>query len=384
MLDIFNSVIDSSHTTKWRQAANEILENSGHYLTQPDLERFIAAEISDAEAESAIIKRKAFIERAAQLLPSLLFFFGINDEENLRSTLLKIDDCCHDFPIILDSPHEKKEKRQIKENLDKAKIHANSLLNLLNDLRGHLDFEFDQHLKAILETRDMIRHSDIENYYMFRHTLSLIPVIIDISMFKDENYEGYIYRIGKKLSTHVVECAYRISLWTGHPRLVTTPGADFSVVCSLLYELASGEHDVSLAGAINKFARSPLRKQLDADNQETRRENSDEGIRAREADNFASTRERILNLRKEENLWEELISSKRWNEFELGQLNTRLLHTLEKIRHAYLEYGPHLVWGHQISQSDLQTWWDKRQENDARLLELKIIQGKARRQRNSD
>ena len=245
-LDILNSVTDSNHTQKWRQAANEILKNSGDFLTQPDLERFIAAEISDTEVEAAITKRKAFVERAAYLLPSLLFFFGIRGEENLRSTLLKIDDCCHDFPIILKSPHEKKEKRQIKENVYKTKYYVKSLLNLLNDLRGDIDFEFDRHLQAVLETKNMKWHPESESYHIFSHTLSLIPVILDIAMFKGEHDEGYIYKIGNKLSTHIVESAYRISLWTGHPRLVTTPGADFSVVCSLLYELASGEQDVSL------------------------------------------------------------------------------------------------------------------------------------------
>src|SRR4051812_44096355 len=52
------------------------------------------------------------------------------------------------------------------------------------------------------------------------------------------------------------------------PKLVTTPGSDFSTLCSLLFEAVSGNADEGLAGAINRYARSEDRKRWDREGEE--------------------------------------------------------------------------------------------------------------------
>jgi hypothetical protein len=43
--------------------------------------------------------------------------------------------------------------------------------------------------------------------------------------------------------THSVDMVYDISLSYGGPPLVTTPGSDFSALCSLVFEIATGKAD---------------------------------------------------------------------------------------------------------------------------------------------
>jgi hypothetical protein len=55
--------------------------------------------------------------------------------------------------------------------------------------------------------------------------------------------------------------------WSG-PKLVTTPGSQFATLCSLLFEAVSGKADESLAGAINRYARSDDRRLWDIEGEE--------------------------------------------------------------------------------------------------------------------
>src|SRR5215216_3845381 len=64
---------------------------------------------------------------------------------------------------------------------------------------------------------------------------------------------------GNQVKTDTVQAAFDLCGYYSGPPLVTTPGSDFAVLCSLLYELLSGETEGSLAGAINKFSRSKAR-----------------------------------------------------------------------------------------------------------------------------
>jgi hypothetical protein len=163
------------------------------------------------------------------------------------------------------------------------------------------------------------------------------------------------------------------------PPLVTTPGSDFSVACSLLYELASGESNVSLAGAINRFARSDLRKRLDEDEKESRWENSDEGMIARESDNFANIRDSLTVLHQERIFWEEMLTSRNWSEVQKMQLAKRLIHIDRELERASVRHGPFLVWADQISERELAESWRKMHERDAQSLQSEIERGQRRR-----
>jgi hypothetical protein len=206
----------------------------------------------------------------------------------------------------------------------------------------------------------------------------------DIVAYREKIGDEHFIVGDNKARTHIVECAYSLALYLGKPQFVTTPGSDFAFLCGLIFELATGISDESLAGAINKFARSELRKQLDRHEEELCKENSAEGIRELEADNFAQVKERIAQLLGEHSFWNDMAASRQWDEFQTTQLTLRTLDVLKQIVNATQEYGPHLVWASQRSKRDQERFWREMEENDARLLSLEIELGQLRRAKRSD
>lgn len=72
-----------------------------------------------------------------------------------------------------------------------------------------------------------------------------------------------LFLSGNNERTDLVEWIYHMcAMWDG-PKLVTTPGSDFATLCSLMLEAVDGSPNESLAGAINRYARSDARKQWD-------------------------------------------------------------------------------------------------------------------------
>ena len=84
---------------------------------------------------------------------------------------------------------------------------------------------------------------------------------INIDEFPPE--PDYFSVSGNQVKTDTVQAAYDLCVYYSGPPLVTTPGSDFAVLCSLIYELISGETEESSAGAINKFSRSKMRRDKD-------------------------------------------------------------------------------------------------------------------------
>ena len=221
----------------------------------------------------------------------------------------------------------------------------------------------------------------IENLDQFLHELNYVKLAAEVVIYKDKVGEEGLFIGDNKAKTHVVECAYSIAASRGKPKLVTTPGSDFSFLCSLIYELATGVPDASLAGAINRFSRSTSRIQLDSDEAELRWENSDEFKQAREADNFAAVAERIERLSQQLKFWKGALESDGWDEFAKLQLALRVFDVLEQIEAARNEYGPHLVWASQVSEQDHEQRRGEEEEADERLLRTEIELGRLRRER---
>lgn len=382
-VEAFNTATDTLKASKRRAIAAELLEGAGEYLSSWHLSRLVSAEISDDEALEAIAERRIFMQRAACLMPALLSLFQVRTDSTLKSVLHRIDDCCSDFPTIQSSAHEKKTRKEILKGIGKLKEQVSALNATLESVGHHINIDFAHHMRAVLEFRKEANPAG--GYYeRFREELDCLSLSADLVLYKESRGERGFFVIDNKAKTHIVECVYSISIWLGSPPFVTTPGSDFSVACSLLYELAGGESDVSLAGAINKFARSDLRKRMDEDEKESRWENSDEGMQAYEADNFAATKGRIATLDAEQAFWKEMIAAKDWNEFERTQLILRLLYVRDQLERASLEHGPYLVWASQFSEGDRMERWRQMQEMEVRTLKSEIELGRMRREGRRD
>src|SRR5215813_7522489 len=129
------------------------------------------------------------------------------------------------------------------------------------------------------------------------------------------------------------------TFWNG-PKLVTTPGSDFSALCSLLYEVVSGWRDEGLAGAINRYARSDNRKQWDREGRD-----ADEA----EDDNFATAKHAMAISAEQIELCEALLEDRSVSDMARALLRKRINHEQREYDTARSTYGPHQVLTDQLS-----------------------------------
>jgi hypothetical protein len=364
-----------------RRMANEIMKGAGDYLPFGTLGTFIKADLPDAEAERLISERKRYLERASNLFPIMLKMLQARNYESIRSVLLEIGDCCRDFPIIEQSNHSKKQRKELSQNLDELKSSLETALRCIKKCNRYIYFEFENHKSALRKISDYL---PLETLDQVDGELMNLIFSTDIVRYKTRSGHDHIYIGDNKARTNIVECAYSLSLYLGNPPFVTTPGSEFSFLCSLILELATGKPDESLAGAINKFARSELRKQLDQHEAELRIEGSDERMREYEEDNFAGVKERLRCLIEQYDFWKDMAASGPWDEFPAKQLKLRTLDVLEQISKARQEHGPFLVWASQYSERDQEQSCRQIEDIEARLLSLEIEIGRLRRAKRSN
>jgi hypothetical protein len=387
---LIRQALNEKHSTmlgaERRAVANDLIPEAGDYLEEWDIRRLVLAEMTAQEAMKLIADRKIFLARASFLLPSLLSIFRVREQGDLRSVLLRLDDCCHDFPIVRKASHLKKARREITDGFEVLKKQISDLNKSLDSIGRHIDIEFDIHMAAINEVHenrsDLTSHRSSDRAVTFsdlREILNCLPLACDMVIYNEVQGRERLFTSDNKFKTHIVECIYEISIWLERPPFVTTPGSEFSLACGLLYELASGESEVSLAGAINKFSRSSLREKIDQNERQRRWENSEEGMAEYEADNFTAIKNDIVALREESNFLASVIASKPWTEFEKGQLGKRLLCVLQRLEHAHLRHGPFLVWASQISERDHLESRRRTEEMERNLLDLEIKVGRERR-----
>jgi hypothetical protein len=256
---------------------------------------------------------------------------------------------------------------------------AEQLDEVLDQASMHVDSEFHHHKDAIArfyETKHELRH--IEN---LRRELMALRFASRLTLYRDSVGERSFYIGENKAKTHVVECAYRLALQFGAPAFKTTPGSDFSNLCSLILELATGLPHESLAGAINKFARSPQRREIDEEEKIHRYENSDEGIAEYESDNFSSVKSRIKSLEAEEAFWRNMLSSQSWDEKSIQQISVRMLDVIQQKQTAMKEHGPFIVWASQISPTTLDEWRQESERHENKMLSLAVELGQRVRSR---
>ncbi|ESW84843.1 hypothetical protein NKH47_32125 [Mesorhizobium sp. M1060] len=380
MLRLLNGVHDRADGEPRRLAANEILSGAGDYLPRRGyLSDFISGKLPQTEAVAIISSRKKYLERMRYLLPSILKILGVREGRNLNSIMLRIDDCCHDFPIVAKSAHEKKVRKAIRTDIAQIRNLAQELRATLEKAETHINHELEQHVAILRDEQQGVPSSGVE---VLNQQLDWLRVAADIALYRDDVGENGFYVGDNKAKTHVVECAYDMAIWYGRPAFVTTPGSDFSFLCALLFELAGGGQDASLAGAISKFARSALRKKLDSDAEESRQENSDDYLKPHVEDNFLHVTRRIEELTGEARFWKAMMESRAWDDAAKYHLSRRLLAVLEDIQDANQRHGPHRVWSDPIDEVELARFVLQEREREAALLQLEIETG--RKQRSVD
>lgn len=373
MNSAINEITDTSFSKNERIAASQISESAGKQLEYWAILNFISSKYSEEEVNAIIGTRKKLVSRLAIVLPSIIDIFKLTDIHDISSAIHQIYDCAGDYPVIKKSQFSSQQRKKAVQGINSIIQLAEQLDEVLNQASRHVDSEFHHHKDAIArfyETEQELRH--IEN---LRRELMALSFASRLTLYRDSVGERSFYVGDNKAKTHVVECAYRLALQFGAPALKTTPGSDFSNLCSLILELATGIPHESLAGAINKFARSPERREIDEEEKIHRYENSDEGMAEYESDNFSSVKARIKSLEAEEAFWQNMLSSQSWDEKSIQQISIRMLDVIQQKQTAMKEHGPFIVWASQMSRTTLDEWRQESEQHESKMLSLAVELG---------
>jgi hypothetical protein len=246
--------------------ANTILTDAGDYLPPYWLRALVRADITEEEASPHLERNRAFFGRLPNLLPQLVRFFSAEVRTtNLPGLISTIDRCHIDFYHTSASSRKDRQLREAKEKLAKASKLARGLANALEETEEHCQYEFQRYYAIYYPARHVNRYLKdlIDELRMCSGVTEIANAVGDINPTK-------LMLFGNDARNTLVETAYHMcTMWNG-PKLVTTPGSEFSVLCSLLFEAVSGRSDEGLAGAINRYARSDAREQWIAKVRKTR------------------------------------------------------------------------------------------------------------------
>jgi hypothetical protein len=250
-----------------------------------------------------------------------------------------IDVCHGDFFFTAASSRKDRQLREAKERLANAVKLASELATALEDVKEHCQVEF-QRYHAIYYPEAHVGSSRFLGDLI--HELRMCSGVMEIvNATAEVNPKRLLLLSGNDARKTVVECAHHMcTLWDG-PKLVTTPGSDFSALCSLLFEAVSGRSDEGLAGAINRYARSDDRGQWDREAKED------------EDDNFVSQKNTMSFSAQQIELCEKLLQNTNLSETARVLLHMRIDHEQKKYEEALTKYGPQQVCISQMNEEQV-------------------------------
>ena len=187
------------------------------------------------------------------LLPSTLRLLQDRRPDSVLGALRLLDDCHHDYLAISSNPRRDRAKKQLLRLFDEVNFDLKRVIDHLEHLAPYVDLDFDQaYAIRFGGDKEYARRGEFDR---FRRVLELMLDSFEVSRYRIRSDAPFPYLPHNQKRMHVVECAYALSEYWGGPKYVTTPGSDFSLLCSFLNEMISGTRDESMSGAIARFAR---------------------------------------------------------------------------------------------------------------------------------
>jgi hypothetical protein len=317
--------------------ANTLLPEASSYLRSHTLRALVRSDITEEEAAKHLEQNKAFFGRLVNLLPSIMRFFSKEARlRNPQGIVMSIDDCHNDFLAAGNALRRDRQVREAKEKLTRASRLAIESASALSDAEGHFEIEFDRYRAVYYRPvpgPGRFLGDLIDELRMCAGVLDIVHEIADIK-------PKHLFVFGNDQRTDLVESVYHMcTMWDG-PKLVTTPGSDFSALCSLMFEAASGNSSEGLAGAINRFARSDDRRQWDLEGEEDEADD----------DNFETEKQRMGYSSKQIELCKRLLQKAGLSEMAISLLNARIKHEEKEYEKARRTYGPRQVYASQMNE----------------------------------
>lgn len=344
------------------------------------LDWVIRADMSLDEAAVRATQVRHRYERYIELLQPFLGYLKIGNSE-LQSVLLQIDDACADYHHHRVAGRRDANTRRTTSRYEKLSSTLGQAIAQLEEAEHDIDHEYG---RAVSAYNRVVRLDDAtplsEWCFDLLTTLRLAQGAIDLSICELKTGSGKgRYIPGNQVKMEIVEAAYHLATGYKGPEFVTTPGSDFSMFASLLFEMASGTHNESMAGAIRRFAVSDERREID----EYHLEYGPSRDEVQMADNFHHIRERGERAVKELRHYQAMIKRPdisdpgRWLShllLEAGITGTEELLTMT---------GPFLIWASQISPADRERHWNEflQSVEERRVRDIEL--GEKRRNKSS-
>lgn len=208
----------------------------------------------------------------------------------------------------------------------------------------NIDYE---RLRSAYFGKEHIRASATYDIAELVHEMEVCCAAVELCALRANAEDDYLIRSGSGTSMHIVEDAFTLSQWFNGPPLVTTPGSDFSVTCSILNEIVSGCRDESLAGAINRFARSEKRRRIQTEEDQIRAENLEGFV----PDNFRAIDAEIASAAEDEQTYRKLAALPNLSPMAVLMAHRMVRDAQTRTDAARARYGPNLIWAHQMPES---------------------------------
>lgn len=355
--------------------ANSLMPAAGDYLGR--LRRaFVRADISDDEAKREIARNKALVQRLSNLFPAVLRYLTLGEKSYALNVLNMVYDCASDYPVILESGRKETNKKRIIDKIYDLGSKIEEMNNLLDDPYSTHPYDFEHVYQAY--RKHILRDDEkVRPFWQLQNDLKFLGQFLNYNLYRAHRDPDFLRPPDNQAKTNIVDYAYSLSMWWGGPPLVTTPGSDFSAMCSLIYEIATGVADESLAGAINRYSRSQERAEADANEEEY----SPARDRARDEDNFYDVKQGGVTLRSEiENLKATLRDPSLSDGIRV-LVGSLLLEAIEKKERNEKAHGPFIMWASQmkIFRDDHTDHGKDLEDHRVRTLRLDIEVGNARR-----
>lgn len=190
------------------------------------------------------------IERTALLAPSLLLMLVPKMPMDLMRAVNAIVSGAVQCQLAMQQPRVRPTKKQFSRSV----LRSRALVAELQEAAAPIQFALDELFSDI--TRAAGGASLLSPGLRLIEMIDLMLELLE----EDIHAEGEAGKYLAKRSSHpkpklnAVDYTAYISRRFRGPRLVTTPGSDFSQFCSLLYEIATGQRDESMQGAIIAYA----------------------------------------------------------------------------------------------------------------------------------
>jgi len=350
--------------------ASEVLE-PGHIST------IIRADISTDDAKRDVQEARLRYRRYLPLLPTLFRHLRLERRYHALNVIFRVDDCCREVPTIARQGRRDSNKRKLLKELASSADMVGAVEALFDRLRYVVGSEFDSIMDAHEGAKVPVGgwHPPYNRLSSMHEALQFLRGAIEIRATLVQDGEAEPLISDNQVKAHIVECAYDLTRVYGGPPLVTTPGSDFAFVCSLIYEMATGKPDASMAGAISRFARSDARREADEYDQEEAALSD----RTKPVDNFASSRRTTEMFLAEATKYAGLYRDPRLSKDAsyCALLITR--RAVEKAEAASSEYGPFLLWVDQYSETHREQLAQEQEKLTEEMRKLDTRLGELRR-----